>query len=144
MASNRALAPPPSPRPSSQQCKMAAPVSPSPSMQQELSSQHITSHLPGHLPAAGSPHSPALPAEEGRGLPPRQRARTASLQDLLGLLLCSCSLRTNRDKMAERRGRSRQPAHLTRKYRPSRSPTRRESAFCGRVGGGVTFLKYCF
>ena len=74
------------------------------------------------LSPASLPCSPAPLAEGGRGPRPRRRARTASLQLLLGCFLRSRSLETDWDKMAELRGRSKQSAHVTRMYRPSLSP----------------------
>lgn len=99
---------------------------------------------PGHLLPTGPPHSPARPAEGGRGPRPRRRARTASLQFPSGVLLRSRSLRTDWDKMAEPRGRSRQPAHLTRKYRPSLSPPAGNLPPAGKLGVGLPLSSVVF
>lgn len=122
---------PPSPPEQSAVQDGGACYSPSPFLQKELPNQHTTTypfaeralesahhHPPGHHQPTGSWRSPARPVEGERGPRPRRRAQTASLQIFFERFLCSRSLGTDWNKMAERRGKSKQPAHLTRKYRP--------------------------
>lgn len=104
-------------RRSSQRCKMATAAQPL-TLLAERAPELMHYHPPAEPTLGHLQCSPARPAEGGRGPRPRRRARTASLQLLFGRFLCSRGLRTDWDKMAEWRGRSRQPAHLTRKYRP--------------------------
>lgn len=147
MANTRAF-PPPScpagPGRSSQQCKMAAPATaphPPCSKSSRASAPPSpaaarTGHLLPPVPCAHQPGPPREGAGYGRGDAHGQHLGSSSEVPL------QPQPRTDWDKMAERRGRSRQPAHLTRKYRPSLSPPGSKSAF--REVGVVTFFRYYF